>query len=202
MSFITEEQGSSIAQWLGYAETYSSRDIILHHRTIDTFANIGYVSNRDSKPHLPINQKFGDIIFFDRINTNKFHPFVRIVDEVNDEKLTKNKISMGGNVYDEAITSKLNGNGIRVLGVNQADHLITLTFRKLPSDKEYLKLFKEREMIPGGIEDQIIQDWKERFGLLTKEEVDVKLNELLRDNQRIADELGFRARMWQKMSNV
>jgi hypothetical protein len=52
MSFITEEQGSRIAEWFGYAENYSSRDIVLHHRSIDGFANIGYVANRDSKRHL------------------------------------------------------------------------------------------------------------------------------------------------------
>jgi hypothetical protein len=97
---------------------------------------------------------------------------VRIVDEVNDEKLTRNKASMGGNVYHESITSKLKGNGIRVMGVNQADSLITLTFHKLPTDKEYLEIFNSREMTPGGVEDQIIQDWKNRFGLLTREQVD------------------------------
>ena len=202
MSFITEEQGIRIAEWLGYAENYSSRDIILNHRSIDGFANIGYVSNKDSKQHLPINQKFGNIVMFDRINSDEFHPYVNIVDEVNDEKLTRNKVSMGGNVYHENITSKLKGNGIRVMGVNQANHLITLTFHKLPTDKEYLEIFNSREMVPGGVEDQIIQDWKERFGILTKEQVDVKLEELLSNNDKIVDELEFKARMWQKMSKV
>jgi hypothetical protein len=202
MSFITDEQGTRIAEWFGYAEIYSSRDIVLHHRTIDGFANIGYVANRDSKKHLAINQKFGNIVMFDRVNSRDFHPYVRIVDEVNDEKLTRNKVSMGGNVYHESITSKLSGNGIRVMGANQADHLITLTFHKLPTDKEYLEIFNSREMTPGGVEDQIIQDWKNRFGLLTREQVDAKLSELLADNDKIVDELGFRARMWQKMSKV
>jgi hypothetical protein len=202
MSFITDEQGSKIAEWLGYAENYSSRDIVLHHRTIDDFANIGYVANRDSKKHLSINQKFGNIIIFDKVNTSDFHSFVRIVDDVNDEKLTTNKVSMGGNVFDEAVTSKLKGNGIRVMGVNQGNHLITLTFHKLPTDKEYLEIFNSREMTPGGVEDQIIQDWKNRYGLLTKEQVDAKLSELLGNNDKIVDELGFRARMWQKMSKV
>jgi hypothetical protein len=202
MSFITENQGSRIAGWFNYAEQYASRDIVLNHRTIDQFANIGYVANRDSKKHLPIYQKFGNIVFFDTVNVGEFHPYVRIVNESNVEPLSRNKVSMGGNVFDEAITSKLNGNGIRVGGVNQADHLITLTFHKLPTDKEYLELFKARDVVPGGVEDQIIQYWKDRYGLLTKEQVDAKIAELLVKNENIVDELGFKARMWQKMSGT
>ncbi|WP_218309674.1 hypothetical protein [Alteromonas antoniana] len=193
MSLTRDEIGSLFAEWFAYAKNFGSKDIVMNKRGFDDFATIGYMEGKDSKPALPINRKIGNIVFFDSITPVQFAPFVDLVAFANGEKLERNKALLGQNVHDETISSKIGGRGVRVGGVNQNDHLLTLTMHLIPTDEEYLKEFLGRKTAEGGVEEQIVQYWHKTYGLMTKEMLDEKIENLLKLNVEIVDKAKFKA---------
>lgn len=191
---ISSIHSEKIAEWFNYAEKFMSRDLVLNAKMGNPVFSIGYVQNADSKPPLPVNKVIGNIVFFDHLPSSEFHPFKSIAEKANSEALNKNKALLGGNNFDESITSVLGGRGIRAGGVNQNDYLLTLTFHLIPNDEEYLQLFQSRQMMSGGAEEAIVKYWNDRYGMINEEELDSKITDLLAKNDAIVTRAGLKAK--------
>lgn len=192
---ISKQNTDKLAEWFDYAERFRSRDIVINSKVTEPNFSIGYVENQDSPPALPVNRRMGKIVMFDHLPNANFQEFVSLTETSNNEKLKRSTVLMGQNVYHENITSKLGGRGVRVGGVNNNDYLITLTFALIPTDEEYLQLFEARQTIAGGVEEAIVNYWADRYGLMTEEELDYKINELIAKNDRVVTKAGLRAKM-------
>ena len=145
-------------------------------------------------------KKIGNIYYFDSIQLTEFSELVAMVSDSHPEPLKRNTTRLGSSVFHEKITSKLGGRGLRIGGVNNNDVLITLTFHLVPTDQEYFDEFMSREVVPGGVEDQIIKYWEERYGILTREDVERKISELLKNNQKTVDIMEMKARFHDALS--
>ena len=192
---ISTQNTEKLAEWFDYAERYRSRDIVINSKVTEPHFSIGYVENQDSPKALPINRKIGKIVMFDHLPNQQLQEFVSMTETSNNEKLKRSTVLMGQNVFHENITSKLGGRGVRVGGVNNNDYLITLTFSLLPTDAEYLELFQARQTMAGGVEEAIVAYWADRYGLMTEEELDYKINELITKNDKVVTRAGLKAKM-------
>lgn len=202
VSMIDKQHAEKISEWFGYAEKFMSRDIVIHAKVNEPHINVGYSQNKDSPKPLPVNRVVGSTVFFDNIPQSEFYPYKGLVERANNEPMLKNKAMLGGNIYDETLSSKLGGRGIRVGGVNQNDYLITLTFHLIPTDDEYLNLFQSRQTMAGGVEEAIINYWNERYGEMTESELDHRIKELLAKNDAVVDRVGLKAKYHELMKRT
>ena len=109
---LNSSNAEKLAYWFDYAEKYKSRDIVINSKTNEPNLSIGYVSNQDSPPPLPMNQRMGKIIMFDSLPTRELSQFVSLTETSNNEKLQRGKVLMGQNNYHESITGSLGGRGV------------------------------------------------------------------------------------------
>ena len=198
---ISDELANKLPEWYKLAESHESRDLVFHHKTTNGFADVGFSLYKGTSKQPPMSfMKIGNIYYFDSIQLTEFSELVAMVSDSHPEPLKRNTTRLGSSVFHEKITSKLGGRGLRIGGVNNNDVLITLTFHLVPTDQEYFDEFMSREVVPGGVEDQIIKYWEERYGILTREDVERKISELLKNNQKTVDIMEMKARFHDALS--